>query len=223
MFQQASPQERERRVEDLSVRLDPLMTVLSILFVLVVLGQFVPTSSRVDRVLLIATWVLWGAFVAEFVVRLTLAPAIAPFLRRNWWQVVLLLLPFLGFLRIVRLARLSRAGRILSSSIRATRRAQRSLRNRLLWVSAIHVIVILGGAELAVEFAGYRSLLPALYDVAYAATTGEPLRSDTGLAQVMEIVLAIYSVVVFAAIAGTVGAFFLERTAERKEEDVRAR
>jgi len=36
----------------------------------------------------------------------------------------------------------------------------------------------------------------ALHDAAYATVTGEPLSADTGLARVMELVLATYSVVV---------------------------
>ena len=50
----------------------------------------------------------------------------------------------------------------------------------------------------------------ALHDAAYATVTGEPLSADTGLARVMELVLATYSVVVFAALAGMLGAYFVQ-------------
>lgn len=210
-----SAEERERLAEGLAVRLNPVMTVLGVLFFLVALGQVVARSDGMRLALVIATWALWTAFLVEFLVRLSIAPSKPRFLRRNWWQVLLLLLPFLSFLRLLRVARIGRAGRIVSSSIRVTRTAHRSLTNRVLWLATVHVVVVLGGAEMALEYAGYRSLAAALHDVAFAAATGQPMGLRTTGAQVMELFLGVYSVAIFASLAGAVGAFFLERTAER--------
>lgn len=87
-----------------------------------------------------------------------------------------------------------------------------------MWLASVHVVVVLATSEMAMEYAGYGSLVTALHDVAFAAATGQPLAVRTGVAQVMEVVLAVYSVAVFASLAGAVGAFFLERTAERAAE-----
>lgn len=210
-----SPDDREQLAETIALRLNPVMTVLGVLFFLVALGQVVARSEGVQLALVIVTWVLWTAFLVEFLVRLAVAPSIPGFLRRNWWQVLLLLLPFLSFVRLLRLARVGRAGRIVSRSIRVTRTARRSLGNRLLWLATVHVVLVLAGAEMAVEFAGYRSLTTALHDVAFSAVTGHPLGVRTAVAQVMEVFLGVYSVAVFASLAGAIGAFFLERTAEQ--------
>lgn len=81
-----------------------------------------------------ATWSLWSFFVAEFAVRLVLAPSTTRFLRRNWWQAVFLAVPFLGFLRAF--TRSARVARALSSSVRGTRTAGRAFGSRVAYLSA---------------------------------------------------------------------------------------
>ncbi len=49
--------------------------------------------------------------------------------------------------------------------------------------------------------------------------TGEPLSSQAGMARVMELVLAAYSVIVFAALAGMLGAYFMHSRAPDPAED----
>jgi voltage-gated potassium channel len=164
--------------------------------------------------------VLWAAFVFEFALRLVIAPSTARFLRRNWWQVALLALPFLSFLRLIRMLRIGRAGRIVSAAVRASRTAGQALRSRLLWLAAVHAIVVLGTSELLVEVGEFRSLAHALHDVAIAAVVGEPMTGGGTVTRVLEVVLAIYSAVVFASLAGAVGAFFLERRREGETAEV---
>ncbi|HEX6256952.1 MAG TPA: hypothetical protein VFZ70_14190, partial [Euzebyales bacterium] len=161
----------------------------------------------------VASWVLWAAFVAEFVVRMVVAPSTSRFLRRNWWQLVFLLLPFLRFFRILsrlRLRAVTRVGRVVSSTVRGSRVAARELTGRVGWLAAVTVIMVLASSQLLFEFAGYGTYALALHDAAYATIVGDPLTATGVLARVMEIVLSIYSVVVFAALAGMLGAYFLE-------------
>ena len=211
-----APRERELVAEAMAARLHPMMSLLGALFLLVVLGQLLAESDPVQLGLQVATWLLWAVFVFEFALRLVIAPSRSRFLRRNWWQAVLLLLPFLSFLRLVALVRLGRAGRILSSSIRAGRSAGRTFRSRLVWLSAVHAIVILGGAQVAFEFGGYRSLADALHDVALLASVGEPLPDARGVERILNVALAIYAVVIFASLAAAMGSFFLERRDEER-------
>ena len=55
------------------------------------------------------------------------------------------------------------------------------------------------------------SYASALHACALGAVAGEPLVVEGWLPDVLEIVLAIHATVVFAALAGALGAFFLER------------
>ncbi|HSK92358.1 MAG TPA: hypothetical protein VK875_13720 [Euzebyales bacterium] len=205
---------RERRAEAIADRLDGPMTALGIIFVLLVVAETaVRPTGALGTAFTVVSWLVWATFVAEFVVRMVVAPSAARFLKRNWWQLVFLLLPFLRFLRVVarlRLRALTRVGRVVSSSVRSTRIAARKLSGRVAWLAAVTVIVVLASSQILYEFAGYPSYAIALHEAAYATVNGQPLSSDTWLARVMEVVLAAYSVIVFAALAGILGAFFVE-------------
>lgn len=202
--------ERERFIDELPERLDPALSVLGIIFLLVVLGQtLADEGSALASWLEWASWSVWALFAAEFVLRLVVAPSKARFFRRNWWQLVFLALPFLRFLRLVR--PLLRGGRVVSSAVRAARSSQRTLSGRLGWLTAVTTIVALASSQLLYEFGDFASYGEALYAASLATVAGEPTRSPTGVGRVLDLLLAIYSVVVFAALAGMLGAFFLEK------------
>lgn len=203
---------RERLADELLDRLTPAMSVLGVLFLLVVLGErLAQPGSAVSWMLVVGGWLLWLVFVAEFVLRVTVAPDTAAFLRRNWWQVAFLALPFLRVLRVLRAVRALRAGRLLSSTVRSSRSAHRLLGDRVGWLLALTAITVLASSQLLYEFAGYRRYGEALHAAALGAISGEPLQHGSALTNVMEVVLALYSVVVFASLAGTLGAYFVQR------------
>jgi voltage-gated potassium channel len=217
---QRSAPERERLQQRVAERLDGPVTALGVIFVLLVLAETItPADTPLAQVFGVAGWVLWALFVAEFVLRLVIAPSTSAFLRRNWWQLIFLALPFLRFARILarlRVARLARAGRVVSSALRGTRTAARVLSGRLAWLAALSAIVVLAASQLLYEFGGYDVYGVALHDAALATITGEPLSRDGAFADALEVVLAIYSVVVFATLAGMLGAFFLDRESRNR-------
>lgn len=207
---------RERWAEVVATRLDGPMTALGLIFLLVVLGQTVATSPSVQTPLAVVGWLLWAVFVAEFLLRLWVAPSRGRFLRRNWWQVVFLALPALRFVRLVLVLRAARAGRVLSSAVRSSRSAGRVLSSRLAWLAAVSVILVLSASQLLLAYDVYDAYGDALHAAALATVTGEPFGQAAGLAKVLDVVLGIWSVGVFAALAGTLGAYFLEeRSATR--------
>jgi voltage-gated potassium channel len=205
---------RERWARLLAARLDVPMTVLGLIFLLVVLGQTVATGEAVQSALAVVGWALWAVFVAEFALRLYVAPSRPRFLRRNWWQLIFLVVPMLRFLRLVAVLRVARAGRVVSSAVRSSRSAGRILSSRLGWLAAVSVIIVLSTSQLLFTLGVYDRYGQALHDAALATVSGEPFPRDSGLTQVLDVLLALYSVGVFAALAGTLGAYFLEeRTA----------
>ena len=201
---------RERWTTVLAARLDGPMTALGLIFLLVVLGQSLAVTSGLQTALAVAGWALWVVFVAEFGLRWYIAPGRLAFLRRNWWQLVFLIVPVLRFLRLVAVLRLARAGRVISSAVRSSRSAQRIVTSRLAWLAAVSVIVVLATSQLLYAFAGYEQYGEALHAAALATITGEPLGRDSALTLVLDVVLAVYSVGVFAAVAAAVGAYFVE-------------
>ena len=217
--------ERERLAEEIARRMDKPLTVLGIIFLLLVVGE---TALRDEpglrRWFDLAAWLLWGVFAIEFVLRLVVAPSAWSYLKRHWWQVIFLAVPFLRFLRVAgRIARLrpGRLSRVLSSAIRGTRTATRTLSTRLAWLTSVTVIVTLAASQLLFEFGGFDSYGRALHSAAYATISGEPIESRSVLADVLELILAVYSVVVFAFLAGMLGAYLLEpaRDGRNGEQD----
>lgn len=210
-----SPERREAVSDAIAERLDRPMAALGVIFLLVVFGEGLASrGSGLARALLVAGWVLWSIFVAEFLVRFYIAPSKSHFLRKNWWQILLLALPFLRFIRVLRVLRAARASRVVSSAVRATRSARAALTARLGWLAAATVIVVLTSSQLLFEFGNSENYAEALHDAVYAAVVGQPMTDDSAFARIMEVLLAIYSVVIFATLAGTLGAYFLERRGE---------
>ncbi|MFP3901804.1 MAG: hypothetical protein ACLFXM_13195, partial [Acidimicrobiia bacterium] len=202
--------ERESLAERIAARLDAPVTVAGIVFVLIIVAdRMTSAGSPLATVWVVAGWALWGLFVVEFVLRAAIAPSTSGFLRRNWWQAAFLAVPFLRFLRA--LSRPARLARVASTSVRTTRTAGRTLLGRVGWLIGVTVGTILGGSELLFEYGDYTSYPRALHDAALSAIAGEPLPTRSTVADVLEIVLAIHATVIFAALAGSLGAFFLER------------
>ncbi|HEX6261279.1 MAG TPA: hypothetical protein VF097_00370, partial [Actinomycetota bacterium] len=134
------------------------------------------------------------------------------------WQVLLLAIPVLSFVRLLILARLARMGRLVSSALRGTRSARSRLGSRLGWLVAVHLVVVLGVSEIAFQYLPFASFGEALYAVAMTSVSGQTLGIDRGLSQVLDVLLATYAVVVFGALAGVLGSFFLERSRDEQEQ-----
>ena len=196
--------------EGLARRLDKPMGVLGLVFVLVVLGQSLAEEPWLVTVLSVVGWLCWAVFVAEFVVRAVRARDRRRFWARNWWQVLFLALPFLRFARALTLLRTARLGGVVSAAVRGSRSAGRLLSGRVGWLAAVTGVVVLAGSQLLYVGGGYTDYAPALHETALATVTGQPLSAEGGLARLLEVVLAVYSVVVFATLAGALGAYFVD-------------
>lgn len=212
--------QREHQAQALALRLDRPLSILGVIFLLVVLADGLATDPVLQTVLTVTSWALWAVFAGEFVLRLYLAPTRVRFLRRNWWQLVFLVVPFLRFLRLFWVLRTVRVGRLLSAAVRGSRSAGRLLSNRLGWLAALTTVLALAVGQLLYLLGHYPTVGRALYETALATITGEPLSADSGLARVFSIVFAGYSVAVVATLAAALGAWFLapEQTPEQTQE-----
>ncbi len=197
--------------EGLARRLDKPMGTLGIIFLLVALGQSLAQDAWLVTTLTILGWLLWAVFVVEFTFRAVTATDRCRFWRKNWWQVLFLVLPFLRFARALRVLRAARVVGVLSAAVRGSRSAGRLLSGRIGWLAAITGIVVLAISQLLYVLGAYSSYGSALHDTAMSTVAAEPLAADVGWVRVLEVVLAAYSVAVFATLAGAVVAYFLER------------
>jgi voltage-gated potassium channel len=212
---------RARRLdaaEVLAARLDKPMGLLGVIFLFVVLGQLLVTDPGWSRVLAVTGWIFWALFVAEFVLRAYIAGFQTAFWKRNWWQVIFLLIPFLRFvralqavrlLRAARLTRLVRVGGVVSAGVRGSRSAARLLSGRIGWLAAVTIVVILASSQLLYAAGSHTDYTLALHEAALATITGAGITAQDPFAKVLQVLLAIYSVGVFATLAGSIGAYFL--------------
>ncbi|TLP76928.1 hypothetical protein FEF27_05930 [Nesterenkonia sphaerica] len=191
------------------------MGFLGVLFLFVILGQLLVTEPGWTRILSVAGWGFWAVFVAEFLLRASLAGFGAHFWRRNWWQVIFLLVPFLRFIRALqavralRVARVARVGGIVSAGVRGSRSAGRLLSSRIGWLAAVTVVVIIASSQLLYAFESQTDYTTALFEAALTTVTGTGITTDDLVSRVLRLILAVYSVAVFATLAGSLGAFFL--------------
>lgn len=217
----AQPEEGLSKAEALARRLDRPMGVLGVLFLFIVLAQLLATEQLLTVTLAILGWMFWAVFVGEFLLRAYIAGFRRAFWRKNWWQVIFLLVPFLRFfralqaLRLLRVTRLARFGGIISAGVRGSRSAGRLLSNRIGWLIAVTAVVVLVSSQLLYVTGSHANYADALHEAAMATITGSGITTTDTFGRFLQVVLAIYSVAVFATLAGSVGAYFLrEQTVE---------
>lgn len=224
-----SETEFERFLEDLAERADPVMAWLGVLFALLVGFELaVDLTATTALVISVIGWTIWGVFVAEFLVKLWLAPRRRRFLRRHWLEVLGLLVPtlrLLSFLRLLRLGRALPAARVLSSSYRSAGTANRLVRSRLGYLGALTAVAVVAVAELAYLFerdvsrGAFGSFGDAILWSTSAILAGQadPVPTSLGARIVMVVGFA-FGVVVVAALAGAIGAFLVDDRRERAEQ-----
>jgi voltage-gated potassium channel len=213
---------RERWAGRIEERLNPVIGVSAVVLVLLVLGdEGSPPNSVAHSVLFWMILAISLAFVLEFVLRVIIAPSTWGYLKRYWWQIPLLLLPFLSVIRIVAALRVGRAGRALMAAGHGTRSAGQRFRGRIGWLAGMTAIVILSATDLLIDFGSYRTYGTAIHDASMGAINGSALSVRSGMTQALDPLLAMYSVIVFAGLAATTGGLFLEkwRVADRRTID----
>lgn len=213
---QGSMSRREGLAQLIYDRLHPAMAALGLLFLVVVLAQSAAEEgTTLHTALLVGTWALWAVFAGEYLLRLVIAPSTTAFLRRTWWQLLFLAVPFLTMVRALLVLRLARPTRVALAAVRGSRSARATLTGRTGWLAILTAIVVFAAADVLYQAEAVVPYGAALHAAALVAITGEPIGSDAGLAQVLDVVLALYAVVFFAALAGILGAYFLERRREQ--------
>jgi voltage-gated potassium channel len=211
-------------------RIDPFMSWLGVLFALVVGFEIAAEPAEPwPTVIEFVSWTIWALFTLEFLVQLWLAPHRLRFVRRHWWQPLMILIPTLRLFRFVRLLRVGRAlpaGRVVSSSYRAAGTAKTLLRSRTGYLAALATVAVIAIAELAYlferdlgdgVFANFgEALLWSLATV--IGMQGDPVPSSTGGKLAMLAGFA-SGLVIIAALAGSIGAYLVDGRRERDAEE----
>ncbi|MFO7778740.1 MAG: ion transporter [Nitriliruptoraceae bacterium] len=221
------PTDRERLAAVLERRLDIPMAVLAVVWAgLVAYELIAPADQR--EALTVTSNVIWVVFAVELVAKLAVSGHPGRFLLRHWPSVLFLVLPLLRVLRVFRALRLVRVlplGRVVGASYRAVGTARMLLTGRLYFLLAATVVAVFGSGQLLFVLERGRadaltSLGDALWWSANLGIAGNLVQEPVTLAgRLLAIALSIYASVVFASLAGTIGAYFLEARQERAAQE----
>lgn len=102
----ASAAERWSVLENLDDWLRLPMALLGLAWLLIVVAELLWGENAL---LSLASAAVWVIFIAEFALRLLLAPDRSSFLKRNWLTVIALIIPALRFFRALAVLRAARA------------------------------------------------------------------------------------------------------------------
>lgn len=224
-----SPAERWSVLEDLDDWLRMPMALLGLLWLLLVLAELVWGANAL---LTAASTIIWIVFIAEFALRLLLAPDRLRFVRTNWLTVIALVVPALRFFRafpVLRAAKALRGLRLVrivgtaNRSMNALRTTMR--RRRFGYVLGLTILVIVLGAagmlsfEPAEEVAGgFTSYGHALWWTAMLVTSiGSDFWPLTTEGRVLALLLSIYGLAVFGYITASFASFFVGRDASEAD------
>ena len=199
----------------------PMILLAVVWLVLLLIELIHGVSPEVERLGLL----IWAIFIAEFVLRLTIASQKLRFLKRNWFTALTLLLPALRAFRVLRIARAMRGVRlvrILGSANRGMNSLGRSMQQRgLPYVAALTLIVLLLGSagmyafEREVEASALDSYADALWWTAMLLTTiGSDYWPRSTEGRLLTLFLSLYALGILGYIAASLAAFFIGQQSE---------
>lgn len=209
--------------------LEPVMVALGLAFLALLVIDFSGiTLSPEQRVWL--DWALttiWAVFVADFLLRLVVAPEKITFLRTNWLSAASLALPFLRPLRALQAVRAVRSlslVRLLGGANRGMRVLQRITAGRTLaYVAALTILATLLAAvgvlffDRDAEGATIQTFGDALWwATAMVTTINNEKYAVTPEARVIAILLRVFAVSVFGFITASIASYLIGRRAEEQ-------
>ena len=232
-MREIGPEDSRERLEVLDSLDDWLrlpMLALSFVWLLLVVWELARGSSA-----LLESFgtVIWMVFILEFLLRFTLAPEKAPFLRRNWLTIISLLVPAFRLLRGFRVLRAARAlrgvrlVRIVSTANRSMNALRITLARRgFVYVLGLTILVTALGAAGMLSFenagvveGGFTSYWDALWWTAMLISTiGSAFWPATLEGRLLCFLLSIYGLAVFGYITASFASFFIGRDQQPMNE-----
>jgi voltage-gated potassium channel len=146
---------QEERLLRFSARVDPVMTVLAMLWLPVLLVPLLTDFHGWVAVAFAAVdYFVWVAFLTEYVAKLTLAADRCQFVRHHLLDLAMVGVPVLRPLRLARVFRLVRLGRVVTVLGNSLRRARAMFAHhglRFVLLAVVAIMFAAAGLELAFE------------------------------------------------------------------------
>ena len=212
--------------------LEPLMTLLGVIWIVLLLIDMV---RGLHGRLAVVSEAIWVVFAIDFGLEFLIAPNRRVYLKRHWPVVVSLIIPTLRIIRFARVARVVHAARVMrfGQTLAVLNRGLAALSNTMRrrgfgYVFGLTVLVVFLGAA---GIYGFERRVPdpqaihdygtALWWTAMLMTTLGPTSWPFTLGgRVLCFLLGLYAFTVFGYLAATLASFFIDRDAERPDAAV---
>lgn len=230
--EQVTRDERWETLRGLDEWLRTPMLVLSVVWLGIVVVELIYGSTNLLEVFGTA---IWAIFIAEFLLRLVLAPDKSEFLKDSWLTIISLVVPAFRILRGIRALRAVRAlrgarlVRVIGTANRSMNALKATLARRAFgYVVVLTVVVIALGAGGMLSFepeaevpGGFTSYPDALWWTAMlVATLGSEFWPKTTEGRVLCFLLAMYGFAVFGYITASFASYFVGRDADTADAPV---
>lgn len=208
----------------------PLLFLAVAMIPLLLLPLMVNLPRAMDTAFIAVDWFIWAAFAFDYVVRLVLSSDRRRYVRHEWPNLLIVVLPFLRPLRVLRSARalrilrLSRLSAVLGEVGQEGKRLL--VRHHLHYAMLIILIVVLGSASLGLLVEeGHGGPIESFGDALWWATTtvttvgyGDTFPT-TPAGRGIAVFLMIAGITLFGLLTANIAAFFVERSSEEEEQE----
>jgi voltage-gated potassium channel len=210
-----------------SAAVDVPLTVLAVLWLpVLVLPLVIRVRAGLAGTFDAIDYLVWAVFVAEYLVKLYLAPARWPFFRRHLVDLLVIAVPVLRPLRLLRLLRLltlARSGLILTSALKRARELLTHNGLHFVLLSVLTIVGVCSAVELAFEQrapgASIHSFGDALWWAVVTVTTvgyGDKYPVTAG-GRGVAVVLMLTGIGLVGVLSATIASYFV---GQRAEEDM---
>ena len=204
------------------------MLVLALLMVPLLLAPVLfDLSPELKETFFVLDWFIWAVFALELVIKTYLAEQRANYLWRHWYDVVIVVVPFLRPLRLlrsVRLLRLLRGARLLSFAMRFVHSARKLVdQHGIKYALVAGALLFFAAAGLALLFerddGNIRTLDDALWWAATTITTvgyGDRYPVTTE-GRAIAVFLMFLGISLFSLVTASVAALFVLPEQQKEE------
>ena len=232
---QALEQERSEILQQLEDWLETPMLVLAFAWLALFVIELI---WGLNPLLEVVSTTIWIIFIADFIIKLALAPRKVSYIKSNWLTAVSLMLPALRTFRIVRVVRSLQTAqavrslrllRVMTRTNRGMKALAASVKRRGFgYVLGLTTIVTLVGAAGMYAFekdvadgSGLNNYGTALWWTAMLMMTmGLEYWPKTPEGRILCLVLALYAFAVFGYVTATIATFFIGRDADDDEAEL---
>lgn len=234
---EAHPTEGVNNENDVGAQIEkalngPLSILSLVMLVLMIVGFAAPLDQDEKRQIVLAIALIWWVFVLEFALEVFLSKNRLGYLKKHWFEAVLIVAPVLRvfwIFRAVQSFRMIGALRATAAApaLLAAKRASRGFldamsRHGLPYMFALTVVVVLIGSlgMYLIERDAHGAVMRTFGDATWwtigtVTTVGTELYPVTGEGRFMATLLMIYGVSIFGYIAGVLASYFVRADRSR--------